>query len=204
MTLEYPILEMDCDFGAGPVTGVFELYGDATVDENIRTGYLIGGRGATVNAILQGSADPDEQLRRGLHLDLGGGQHVYNIKAIGWEGGQKADGDPPQWGTSADPGTQTATSATGGSSVRQQAVLNNFLAVGQYDSRGPARLHYGEFHASEYGDGSAQMGEYKNVAIESPSAKRSADSKDKLDVSMTLIDTVLIREAKDSTKKKDY
>lgn len=204
MTLGYPVLELDADFGSGTVTGVFELYGDVEVQQGVRTGYLIGGRGSSVNGIVQGTFDKGEEKRRGVHLDLGGGQHTWQVKATGWKAGQKADGTPVQWGTSSDPSKVSATTATGAEAIVQQDVLNHFLSVGTYDSRGDARLRFGEHSDGTYASSNGLMDDFKNVAIESPQTTISAESKDKIDVSLTLIDTMVIKELQDAKGKREY
>lgn len=201
MTLEYPVLELDADFGSGLVTGVFELYGDVDVTQAIRTGYLVGGRGSSVNGIFDSSGD---EQRKGVHLDLGGGQHTWQVKATGWKAATKADGSNVQWGTSSDPTVESESSATGAKAVTQMDVFCHFLSVGTFDSQGGARLRYGEHSDGTYAASAGSMDPYKTVAIESPQVQLSADSKDKMDVSMTLIDTMVIKELRDAKKRKHY
>ena len=182
-------LELDVDYGSGPVTARFEfmpaIEGRSTISEDIRTGYLVDGAGSTVNAIFTEFFGDGEAARKGVHVDFGGGQHVFDIDFQTPGDATKRDDSPYQWGTSADPSVgpneQTATSA---GQMQQQAVFMNALRLASPDSITPARFSYGEYSPDGFLD------DHLDVAIESPSITYSNDQSHIADGTITLVETV--------------
>lgn len=145
---EFPILKIDADFGSGTVTGIFELYGGesnrASVDERIENTLIVDNGASNLLGLLSDLAQSGSEGRKGLHIDVGGGQHTFQVDCQIPEGAETPDGTPVQWGSSAtvdDPPTQE--SATGAHPVAQQNVLNNYLRTASPDSLTPATLEYG-------------------------------------------------------------
>lgn len=206
MTLQYPVLELDADFGGsiGKVTGTFEMYGDTKVTENLRTGFLIGGRGSSVNGIIEGYRNDGDPTRKGVHLDLGGGQHTFEVEFLGWEGATKDDGADVQWGYSSDPTVTDEATATGADPTTQVNVLMNYLRVGTYDSRAPGRLYWGEYTDGTYDSSAGLVGGPLEVAVESPSLTRKAGETTKYDGSLTLVETLTVGDVLDADKKPGY
>jgi len=138
------ILELDCDFGSGLTTGVFEMYGDVEVTEGVLFNFPVGGRGSALFGVAQKIVDGNNAQRAGFTIDVGGGQHLFEISFRGWEGAKDRDGNDLQWGDDSSPGL-TTTSATGQHPTSQVNVFMHYLTIGTYDSAGPARLTFGEY-----------------------------------------------------------
>lgn len=185
------VLEADVDQDGQQETGRFVMVGNLSVTPGLRTGFIVGGRGSTANSVFSSlveqygtgntSAFQNPSKREGVHLDLGGGEHSVDVEFRGWEGATLSDGTPVQWGNDPNPG-RTQASATGQDPITQIDVLLRYLTVGEYDSRAPATLEYGEYST----DG---LFEPIDVAIEGPQAKRSSDDTATYSGTMTLIAT---------------
>lgn len=138
-------LRCDCNGDGSREEGIFRMYGDPDVTEFVRTGYIVGGRGSTVNSILQ-EATGGESQRRGVHLDLGGGVHGFQIDFRGWEDAKDANNQDVTWG---DPSysSPSVENATGADPLTQSNVFMKYLTVGEFDSRGgdEAVFEYGEW-----------------------------------------------------------
>lgn len=207
MTLERVVLELpDVDFGGsiGTVTGVFHMYGDAEITESIRTGFVVGGRGSTVNGIVQSTLGTDQPMRKGVYVDLGGGQHTLEVQFIGWEGAQDTDGNSLQWGSSASTTTVNAATATGAAPTTQMQVFINYLRHGTFGSISPARARFGEYSDGTYGVSAGSMDDYLPVAIESPSFTRSAGENTTYNGSLTLVEALTTSDALDAAAKLGY
>lgn len=174
MTLQYARLTID---GASPggvdATGVFEFAGNLEVVPGLRTGYLIGGRGSTTNAVVSSLIGSGESKRKGVYLDLGGGTRQVDINFWGWEGAKvDLDGDGTkedlQWGDTGDPSTTTVSDATGADPITQMDCLMEYLVTAEIDSRNPATLEYGEHH-------SAGLYDPLDVVVEGPQFTRAAE-----------------------------
>jgi len=182
-------LTADVDGDGQDEDGVFEMAGNLMVRPRVRTGFLLNGRGSTVNSIISSSLDDGKlsfldgpertSKRRGFYLDLGGGQMTWDIEFRGWDGARDADGVPLQWGNDAEPG-RTMASATGQGPQTQMDVLMRYIASGTADSRDPAILEVGEY--SEAG-----LYEPQQVALEGPAATRRSETSDGYDGTMTCI-----------------
>lgn len=205
MTLGRVVAEMDVDFGpsGGPTTGVFHFYGDIEVDEQIRTGFVVGARGSSVNAVIQDSAGAGEPKRKGAHVDIGGGQHALQLQFRGWEGATDADGEPLQWGDDPEPGV-SETSATGADATTQVNIFNHYLRVGTFDSRNPIRVRYGEFSDGTYADENGVLDDHLSCVVESPSLKRDAEEGTTFTGSLTFVETLTASDAIDAIEKLDY
>lgn len=162
-----------------------------SVDANpsIRTGHLIGGRGSTINNIIQQTVSGEDAQNSGFHLSLGGGAHIVELQFRGWEGSDA------QWGASPDPGVQNQTSATGAAAITQLDVLMRYLLVGEYDSRQEASdtavLHYGQY---------SDEGRYAGipVAFEQPSFSKTRDEPSSFTGTITCLATGSFNEVVDA------
>lgn len=218
MTLERGVLELtaDIDQDGTRETGVFHLVGDLQIRQRVEPHPLLfSGRGSAVNAVVGSAVDEAQNIitgssvvemrkRAGFYLDLGAGRHVFEVNFIGWEGAVDSGGNDLQWGTSATPGRQTdnsrLVSATGEPAITQMALLMEFLRIGEYDSRAEhAKFRFGEYHDGTYT--ATQGGEYDDylhVHVELGAGGMQADSDQKFDGSMTLIEIEDINRAVDA------
>lgn len=190
MPLDYARLTInaDVDGDGSPETGIFELAGNLEIVPGLRTGFLIGGRGSSANAVVADLLGEGESNRQGFYLDLGGGVRQIQVNFWGWEGAQAdIDGDGTaedlQWGNTGNTGSATATDATGADPLTQIDVLMEYLATGEIDSRSPATLEYGEHH-------SGGLYDELNVVIEGPQFTRSAQDGQWFTGQMTLLEAV--------------
>lgn len=199
MPYQHPVLEIDADFGNGPVTGRFEFFAGQDnsfqVEESIRTGPIVAGAGSQALAILQGLIADGESKRKGVTLDFGGGQHIIEISAQKWPDMQSPNGGDAQWGRTDDPTVLDETSATGAEPYQQQQVFNNYLRVSQTDSLSPARLEVGEYHPNGILD------DHLDVVIEDPSTVINSESPTTMDFSLTLVETLNLDQVLDGSKR---
>lgn len=174
-------LSADVDNDGNQEDGTFVFEDDVSVQPQVRTGFVIGGRGSEVNSIIQDNVGDGTSSRAGVYLDLGGGQHIVEIEFSNWKG------SPVQWGNTGDDTTLTQADATGADPITQIGVLMRYLTVGTFDSVQPATLEYGEFSDS---------GLYNplDVVIEGPQVRRSADDGAWLDGTLTCIEAVNVDE----------
>ncbi|MBX0325799.1 hypothetical protein EGH21_22535 [Halomicroarcula sp. F13] len=156
------VVEADVDGDGTAETGEFHMSGNLKITPSIRTGYLIGGRGSTVNSVASSTSGSDQAKRQGFYLDLGGGARLYEIEFDQWEGSDD------QWGNTGDSSSVSQTDATGAAPMTQLEVLMEYLAVAEIDSRNPATLRCGEHHANGLYD-------ELDVAVEGPQGTRSAE-----------------------------
>lgn len=197
---EYPSLTVDVDFGGGGTTGTFELYGGEarrdSVDEGVENPFPVDNGLDNLLGLVKGLSENGESGRKGVHVDVGGGQHVFRVQVTLPEGGMKDDDTPIQWGSSNtvdDP--PTATSATGAHPIAQQNVLNRYFTVGSPDSLQPATLEWGL-----YTDDTDTPYDPLNVVVKNLSASVAAGTP-QLEVSMTIAETVDGREAVDAAER---
>lgn len=191
-------IEADVDKDGTKETGVFEMLGDVEVTEGIRTGYLIGGKGSqafgvlsTIGDIVHGQGSPK---RKGIHLDLGGGQHMFQISFRGWEGAIDPDGNALQWG---DGSGSMPADATQSDPTTQVNCFMNYLRIGEIDSLRPARLTFGEYSPT----GTITNDETDNhlsVVIEQPTLTRTAGQPNTYEGTLTVIETVTIDDVLDA------
>lgn len=195
--LQRAVLELDANVDPGTDgkdTGVFEMVGNLEVQQGIETDYLLfSGQGSTLNAIMSGTADqigdffgsdPEETNRAGFHLDLGGGRHTIDLNFNGWEGAEDQHGVPLQWGDTGNPDEVTPGDATGADPLTQMNVLNQYLRIGEFDSRYPhARLRFGEY------DENGMYDDYLHVAVRRNNVNRVAEDPISFDGSITLEET---------------
>lgn len=152
----------------------------------IRTGYLIGGRGSTANAVLDDLLGDGESRQQGVFLGFGGGTRKYDLSFSGWEG----SGD--QWGDTGNGGT--ASDATGEDPWTQIDVLIQYLSVASVDSTGLATLEYGEHHPN---------GRFDSVGVvpEQPQFTPPLDESSTFTGSMTLLSAANLTKALDGQKQ---
>lgn len=176
----YPIIEIDADFGGtiGQVTGRFEIK-KATVSENTRTGYLVDSAFSQVIGLLAEYLPVDDTARKGITIDVGGGQHIFEIE---FEGLGEEDG---QWGYSADTAVLDQATATGGDRVQKVQVLQRYINVAEVHSLSPARLIYGE-----WAPGGIMPRDHVPVYFEDPGLVSSREEAATFDGSTTLVETL--------------
>lgn len=177
-------LEADPDGDGSLETGVFDMAGNLTVSPGMRTGYLVDGRGSTVNSVVsslveQYGEDLGPSKRRGFYVDLGGGAFTIDIEFTGWEGSIDGDGNYLQWGDDASVG-KTKASATGQGPLTQMDVFMRYLQTGEFDSRNPATLEYGEYS-------SGGLYDPLDVVVEGPRTTKRSQSPDTFDGTITCI-----------------
>ena len=102
----------------------------------VRTGYILDGSGSTWTAIassILGEDNPfgDFGFRQGIYLDLGGGEHMFEMEAEGFAGSDLAFGG-----------------VAGEDVLTQASVLDNAIAETQIDSFSPATIEFGEYSAT--------------------------------------------------------
>lgn len=193
-------IELDADFGGtvGEVTGRFEFPrgtdGAFSAEQAVRTGYILNSSFDTLAALLTALAsDAGETDRKGLHFDVGGGEHAVTFQ-FQTPGKQTTpdDGTVAQWGSSANPADgpnrHTATGET--DQLIQMQVLLEYFRVGTFDSLNPARVTYGQYNPDGFLDN------YLAVAVEEPSVL--VDNRDVLgDGSMTFVETADLNDGGD-------
>lgn len=141
------------------------------VTSGVRTGYILDGSGSTWTAIFSdilGESNlfgEDFGFRQGIYLDLGGGEHIVELEATGWEGSNLPFGGVG----GQDPSTQ-------------MNVLENVLVETQIDSVSPATIEFGEYS-------SGGMFSPLNVVVEGPRITRSQRSPSTFDIEMVFIET---------------
>ena len=187
--LDFPSYDVDGD--GNDEQGKFVLAGNLEISPEWRTGFLIGGRGSSINNVLQTAATGEGERGQGYYLDLGEGAHTIEINFRGWEGSQVPDtydsnGKPAtykdaQWGDTGDSSTKTKTDMTGESALSQINCLEYYLSNVPVDSNNLATLAYGEYSSSGVYDP-------VDVVIEGPSMTKAAEDGSWFDGSMTLIE----------------
>lgn len=194
MTLQKAKLTVDADVdGDGSAeTGIFEFEGNLNITTGIRTGFIIENRGSTINSVVSSNIGNGESKRRGVFLDLGGGTHYVEVNFRGWEG------SPGQWGDDGTDDGVSKTDATGAGPVSQLDVLKKYLLVGEFDSRGPATLEYGEYSSS---------GVYEplDVVVEAPQSTKAAEDGSWFDGSITFLEVIdMTGGGLDGSNRKEY
>lgn len=151
-------IEADADGDGQTETGVFDMGVDVETTTTFRTGYLVGGRGSTANAVFGDLVGDGESQYQGVFLGFGGGVKVVEVTFRNYKGSTH------QWGNTGNGGTKA--DATGEDAITQADVLSKYIEAADLDSRGPATLEHGEYSKS---------GRYSpdKVALEQPSFKRN-------------------------------
>lgn len=160
MTVKGAILriEADVDGDGTKESGVFDMGIEVETSTKFRTGYLVGGRGSSANAIFTDLVSDGESDMEGVYLGFGGGVKVVEVKF------QNYKGSSHQWGNTGNGGTKA--DATGEDAITQADVLARYIEAADIDSREPATLEHGEY---------SQSGRYSpdQVALEQPSLSRN-------------------------------
>jgi hypothetical protein len=195
-------IEADIDGDGNIETGVFSLVGNLEITEGIRTGYIVNGRGSTVNSVTSSLLADGEAKRRGFYLDLGGGQHTYEISFTGWRGAyyenDQGNRVPVQWGNTGDDSQLTVGDATGEDPVTQMQIFFNYLRTAEIDSRRPARLQVGQYHP----DG--VLDDHLQVVVESPRGSHVARDYSTWDGTITLIEAEALGETVDAAVREEW
>jgi hypothetical protein len=189
MTLNKAILRVSSDVdGDGSVEdGEFHMR-DVEVSPSLRTGFLIGGRGSTINNVIAQTVGAGDSKRRQFFLEEGGGAHTIEISFRSWEGSDETWGDPSE-----PVGSQA--NASGEQPIAQVDVLMKYLLTAEIDSRAPATLEYGEY--SESGRFSPLP-----VVLEGPQMTRAAEDGSWFDGSMTCIAAADIQQVFDAAARR--
>lgn len=195
-------IDADVDGDGTPETGEFHLVGNLEIAESMRTGYLVSGRGSTVNAVTSSLLADGEAKRKGFYLDLGGGQHAFEIQFTGWRGATYEDADGnrvnAQWGNTGDTSEVTVGDATGAEPLTQVQILMNYLRKGEIDSRNPATLQVGQYNP----DGVLE--DAVDVVVEGPRASHAARDHSTFDGTMTLIEAESLQNNVDAKQREDW
>lgn len=192
--LQRVVLELDADVdpnSSGKETGMFEMVGNLSLTETTATDYIMAsGQGSAINAVLSGNVDAvsdllnsDQEIRNraGFYLDLGGGEHTFEIQFQGWDGATDSAGNALQWGDPDRP-VGSPANATGEGPLTQMHCFNEYLRVGEFDSRYPhARLRVGEYSGGTAPDGSSYpdglYDDYLQVTVKNNSVTRDVEDK---------------------------
>jgi len=173
---DYPIFEIDATFPrVGQKTGVFE-FKKATVEPQIRTGYLVENRLSDALGALGGLTD--EGGRKGITVDTGGGQHVNEVR---FETLSEQDG---QWGYDSGTTLDEAT-ASDGDRIQKAQIFNHYLIRASPDSFTPARLKYGE-----WAPGGVMPRDHLDVYLEEPSFTIDREKSSRINGSIRFVSTV--------------
>lgn len=167
---EIPTVTIEAEFDSTARTGVFEL-GPAdqwSLAHRQRTGTLVESGGSSVLDLLSRLTDEVDSESQAIRINAGG-QRLWEVSAE-TPGPEATDnnGNPLQWGSSADPGAETRHSATGQDRITQADVFHAFLARSTGDSFTPATFAFGEYSSS---------GRFSpvSVAIEGPETRLPGD-----------------------------
>ncbi|WP_338417006.1 hypothetical protein [Halobacterium salinarum] len=166
-----------------------------TLAPSIRTGYVVGGRGSTVNAVLGNLAgDGNNSKRKGIYLDAGGGTMTYELNWRTWEGARNPDDQPLQWGDNPDPSVHTQTSATGATALDQLECLLYWLEQTTVDSENTATLEYGQHHSNGLYDP-------VDVVFEEPTIRDVAEDGSWVSGSLTLVSAANLSQIQDAASR---
>jgi len=185
----YIALEITADFDdVGEKTSRFEFVkGDdskISMEQSIRTGFLLNNSFDNIAALVSELTNDEDTDRKGLHLDVGGGEHALTLEFQVPRATTKPNGDIAQWGSSSDPAIgPNRHTATDAGKIQQMQTFMEFLRVGSPDSGAPARLTFGEYSPSGYLD------DYLSVALEEPSIVVDNADPHWADGSVTLVET---------------
>jgi hypothetical protein len=189
MALKHAELQVSADAdGDGQLEdAVFEMH-DIEVTHSVRTGFLVGGRGSTVNNAIANLTSAGESNSKQFFLK-GSGVRTVELSFRNWKG---ATG---QWGNTGDSSKLTQTDATGADAISQLDVFFRYLTTGSIDSNNPATLSYGEY---------SDTGLYSplEVVIESPNLTRSAEDGNWIDGSLTLIEAADIQQVYEAAARR--
>jgi hypothetical protein len=171
-------------------TGRF-VFESVDVEESIRTGYLVNSGLDDALAVLYDLVGDGESKRKGISIDGGGGQHVFELDLMTWTG------ESNQWGRTDDATVLDETSATGADHLTKMNIFQNYLRVGQTDSFTPGRFQYGQYHP----DG--LLDDHLEVAIESPTFVNDRENASIVDGSLTVVEIAGLTETLDGQKQRE-
>lgn len=171
--LDRGVLELtaDVDDDGTQETGVFVFGGDVSLTQEIQKDFIFENTASGLITLTEDLAGFDVEARKGLYLDIGGGQHVIEIEFLGWEGTNSL-----QWGD--DSGTFPAD-ATGEDVFKQIQCFMRYCQLATTDSFNPATLHIGEYTDGTYqnSDGNTVNGAFDplDVAVSGPQNTKADD-----------------------------
>jgi len=200
-TQDYIALEITADFDSvGEKTGRFEFVkGDdskISMEQSIRTGFLLNNSFDSIIAIFSELTNGDDTDRKGLHLDVGGGEHALTLEFQTPRETRKSNGDIAQWGSSSNPGVgPNRHTATGAGKIQQMQTFIEYLRVGSPDSATPAEFTFGEYCPSGYLD------DHLLVALEEPSINVNNADPYWADGSVVLVETRDLRDEADAAQQ---
>lgn len=143
----------------------------------VRTGPLVDNAFSSVIGLLSEYLDIPGG-RKGVTVDIGGGQHIWEIDLVSLGA---PDG---QWGYTDDTTVVDEATATGADRRVKQNVLMNYIVTASIDSFTPARLYYGEYAPN------GEIAEHASVYFEDPNVLCDRDEASTFDASMTLVETL--------------
>lgn len=179
-------LTIDSELG----TGVFEAWA-TSVAPGLRTGYVVGGRGSTVNAVLGQAAGQEDSKRKGVYLDAGGGSATFTISFRKWEGATDNQEQPLQWGSTSDTDVHSETSATGADAYSQLDCFFHWLEQSTIDSESPAQLEYCQHYPGGVYDP-------VDVVFEEPKVRQVAEDGSWINADLTLVSAADLSEIHDA------
>jgi len=163
--------------------------------ESIRTGFLVDSVGESILALLNEYLEDGASKRKGVHIDVGGGQHTIELSFDTPVTQRKADGSLHQWGYTSDDTVTNEASATGASTEVQCAVFSNALRKAAPDSLTPAKLQVGQYHPGGILD------DQLDVVLESPEVVQESSKPRKGDINLTMIETTDITQTLDREQR---
>lgn len=151
MGLDYfRITYPETDFGGsiGKQTAIFEgapsREGRFDFEGQVDSEFLLTSQFDAVNSAVQNIVKPEDDLREGVFLDVGGGDTTFTITMD-----MPVDNDTYQWGASANaadgPDRHTAT---GAGRQAQVATVTHVARVAAPDSTTPAQFAWGEWSSA--------------------------------------------------------
>ena len=198
---DYVALEITADFDTvGEKTGRFEVLKGSdskmSMEQSIRTGFLLNNSFDNIAAVFSDQTSGDDTDRKGLHLDVGGGEHALPLEFQTPRETRKSNGDIAQWGSSSNPGVgPNRHTATGAGKIQQMQTFIEYLRVGAPDSATPAEFTFGEYCPSGYLD------DHLLVALEEPSINVNNADPYWADGSVVLVETRDLRDEADAAQQ---
>lgn len=213
-TLDRAIVEMsaDVDGDGNTENGRFHMVGNVTVSEQVEPDYWFGGRGSTINSVINRTLLDKAGGRQQFYLDLGAGSHIHEIEFMGWEGAKDSDGNDVLWG---DPNAQkgTVANATSQDALVQMQTFNKYLKNGIVDSFSPAYLHVGEWTDGIYNNGDpieacngeeGLFGKPLKIVLMGPRMVKASEEFKTFNGSYQAVETLEIDQFIDSTRQEYY
>lgn len=185
--LDRAVLELtaDVDDDGTQETGAFHLVGNVSVTQEVQKSFVFDNTASGLIQLVSDIAGFEIEQRKGLYLDIGAGQHIFEIEFRGWEGATDGDGNAVPWGDGS--GTYPAD-ATQDEPLKQLQCFNRYLQFSTTDSFNPATLYVGEYADGTYGTN----GEFDplKVAVQGPRNTHTAEDFSTFDGTFTALEVL--------------